>query len=124
MSVKIKQFDKPLLKSIRTQLDKKLEELGKEFGITIKAGNFSYSSNTVSMKLEGTIDGKLTRDQQAIETYSKLLTGRELKYGSVVGAYKVVAFKTRSSKLPWIVENAKGEYKVSTEQLNIYFNNC
>lgn len=126
--MKIEQFDNNTLKVIRTKLDIKLQELSEELGITIESKNFSYSANEVSMKLEANINGAMTKEMEAVKMFSKMEVGIELDFGHLfmagnLGEVKLVAYKTRSRKYPWVVENSKGSrYKLSSAQLRRFVN--
>jgi hypothetical protein len=126
--MKIEQFDNNTLKVIRTKLDIKLQELSEELGITIESKNFSYSANEVSMKLEANINGAMTKEMSAVELYSEMEFGIKLECGHTfdcgnLGEVKLVAYKTRSRKYPWVVEKTNGSrYKLSTTQLRGHIN--
>lgn len=120
----IKKFSKPVLKKLRVDMDKALAQVAEQYGIDIKGGNWSFTEDTVSMKFEGRVEGGMSAEMLAIELYSEMDTGTKIKYGdeldfaSNVGVAKVVAYKTRSPKFPFIVENNSGaRYKVSAENV-------
>ena len=126
--MQITQFDNNTLKAIRTKLDIKLQELSEELGITIESKNFSYSSNEVSMKLEASINGAMTKEMSAVELYSEMELGVKLECGHTfdyrnLGEVKLVAYETRSRKYPWVVELKNGSrYKLSSVQLKGHVN--
>jgi len=48
---KIKSFDRPALKALRVSLDSALAKVAAEHGISISAGNISFTSETATIKL-------------------------------------------------------------------------
>ena len=121
---KLTEFNKTNLKKLRADMDNAISAVGEKYGIEIKGGNWSFSGSTVTMKFEGSIEGAQTAEMLAIEMYSEMDTGTEIKYGdefdfkSNVGIAKVVAYKTRSPKYPFIVESSDGSrYKMGSESL-------
>lgn len=126
--MKIEQFDNNTLDLLRAKLDIKLKELSVELGINIDSRNFSYSENEVSIKLQANISGAMTKEMEAVKMFSKMELGIELDFGHVfmsgnLGEVKLVAYKTRSRKYPWVVEDSKGSrYKLSSAQLRRFVN--
>ena len=121
--MEINQFNKTNLKTIREKLDGKLKELSEELGITIESKNFSFSTNELDMKLKATITGEMTQEMIAIRWASELELGVRLEYGyslqiDNLGDVKLVAYKSRSPKYPWVIELKDGcLYKISSEEL-------
>lgn len=126
--MKIEQFDNNTLDLLRAKLDIKLKELSLELGINIDSRNFSYSENEVSIKLQANIVGAMTKEMEAVKMFSEMEVGIELDFGHVfmagnLGEVKLVAYKTRSRKYPWVVEGSNGSrYKLSSAQLRRFVN--
>ena len=120
---KVKQFSKPVLKKLRVDMDEAIQLVADKYGIDIKGGNWSFSDDTVSMKFEGRVEGGMSAEMLALEMYSELEVGTKIKVGdeldfaSNVGQAKVVGFKTRSPKYPFVVENGKGRFKVGADSV-------
>ena len=51
------KIDKALLDKARTHIDKALEDVGKELGISLKTGRCSYTQSNCTFKLEGCLIG-------------------------------------------------------------------
>ena len=110
---KITEFTRPQLQTLRQELNAKLTQLGGELGIKISAGNISYEPTSCTVKLTAQIIGKLSRNQQRIETEAKLIDIHNVKHNSTFqhpsrGALTVVDFKPRSPKYSWVVEMTNG----------------
>ena len=120
---KIKKFTKPVLKKLRVDMDKALAEVADKYGIEIKGGNWSFAEDTVSMKFEGKVEGGKSAEMIALEMYSEMEVGKKLNcgdefdFGLNVGVAKVVGYKTRSPKYPFIVDNGTGEFKIGAEAM-------
>jgi hypothetical protein len=110
---KITQFNKSQLSTLRRELNSELEQLGARLGLTIKSGNISYETNSCTIQVKAQIKGSLTRNQQSISMHASLLGLSDIKYGSVLhsqqrGALKLVDYKPRSPKYPWVAELTNG----------------
>jgi len=120
---KIKKFSKPVLKMLRVDVDEALRVVAEKHGIEIKGGNWSFTEDTVTMKLEGRVEGGKSAEMIALEMYSeeavgqKICVGDEFDFKANVGVAKVVGFKTRSPKFPFVIENANGRYKVPADSV-------
>ena len=49
---KIETFNKPQIVQLRNEIDKALDQVANKYGITIKAGNCSFSGNEANFKLK------------------------------------------------------------------------
>ena len=49
---KIESFNKPQIVQLRNEIDKALDRVAKEYGITISAGNCTFSGNEANFKLK------------------------------------------------------------------------
>src|SRR5579863_1772678 len=54
--MKIKQFDKPVLKMIRQDLDAALKTVGAKYNITLSLGSIGYQADSFSGRLKATIN--------------------------------------------------------------------
>ena len=50
---KIESFNKPQIVQLRSEIDNALASVAKKYGITISAGNCSFSGNEANFKLSG-----------------------------------------------------------------------
>ena len=118
---KVEKFTKPVLKALRVDMGEAIQAVADKYGIDIKGGNWSFTNDTVSMKFEGRVEGGMSAEMLAIEMYSEMETGTEIKYGDEldfgarIGNAKVVGYKTRSRKYPFIIENNNGRYKIGVD---------
>ena len=111
---KIKSFNRPALKSLRVSLDAALAKVAAEHGISISAGNISFTSETATIKLNAGVIG------------SKNLVGLgSLNVGDSVNIqgkqYTITGYKPRSKRSPVVIENGAGRsYKVSVDMVKQY----
>jgi len=110
---KITQFNRPQLRTLRDELQTELNALGARLGLNISAGNISYEQNACTIQVKAKINGKLTRNQQSISMHASLLGLNNLKYGSILqsarnGQVRLIDYKPRSPKYPWILELQNG----------------
>jgi len=110
---KITQFNRPQLRTLRDELQTELNTLGARLGLNISAGNISYEQNACTIQVKAKINGKLTRNQQSISMHASLLGLNNLKYGSILqsarnGQVRLIDYKPRSPKYPWILELQNG----------------
>ena len=101
---KIKSFNRPALKSLRVSLDAALAKVAAEHGISISAGNISFTSETATIKLNAGVIGSggvaITKEAQAFNQYKN---------------------KPRSKRSPVVIENGAGRsYKVSVDMVKQY----
>jgi len=115
---KIKKFDPAKLKELRVQLKDLFDKYQVDSGLKYDIGNCKYSAAEATFQLKIVIDGELTLDQEAIAMFSNFKYG-DLVFVSGIGESKVVAYKTRSSKYPFIVESISNgkRYKVAEHSL-------
>jgi len=112
----MKQFTKKNLPGLRNDIDAALANIAKKHGINLHAGNARFTSDTVTFKLEATVNGEggVTRNKEAIalEKYFPALVGTETVLNGDM--HTVVGFKSRASKLAFIVENNQTGGKLLT----------
>ena len=129
---KIKSFNRPALKSLRVSLDAALAKVAAEHGISISAGNISFTSETATIKVAAGIIGSNGRaaspEAKAFDQYKRLVGLGDLNVGDSVNVqgkqYTITGYKPRSKKSPVCIENAKGQgYKVSVEMIKNYNSN-
>lgn len=115
---KIKEFNKANLKEFRTELDALLKKYEKKSGIELKSKKITYGSNTISIKVEGKIVGTQSKESQALELFTKF------KEGDIVdiiglGKVKLVGYKTRNRKYPFLGEFNGKTYKLSEAHIGV-----
>tara|TARA_R110002073_G_scaffold212798_1_gene373099 strand:- start:220 stop:615 length:396 start_codon:yes stop_codon:yes gene_type:complete len=125
---KVTNFDKANLQALRVEMDNALKGLEKKFGITIKAGNASYSGNECTFKVkcntigtDGTVITKESRDWDRHKGFHNL---SHLNVGDTItiqgSPYILSGFNTRARKAPINFKNAAGAgYKCSVRMLQM-----
>ena len=131
MAKAIQQFNKANLQDLRVEMDNALKSLEKKFGITIKAGNASFSGNecTFKVKLNTTsTDGTvITKEAKTWDLYKGLTHGpldglKHLSVGDKItisgNTYILSGFNTRAKKAPINFTDLSGRgYKCSVRML-------
>ena len=131
MAKTIKQFDKSNLQTLRVEMDKALQAISNKYGITIKAGNASFSGNecTFKVKLNTTsTDGTvITKEAKTWDLYKGLTHGpldglKHLSVGDKItisgNTYILSGFNTRAKKAPINFTDLSGRgYKCSVRML-------
>ena len=126
---KIKSFNRPALKSLRVSLDAALAKVAAEHGISISAGNISFTSETATIKLNAGVIGSggvaITKEAQAFNQYKNLVGLGSLNVGDSVNIqgkqYTITGYKPRSKRSPMVIENGAGRsYKVSVDMVKQY----
>lgn len=112
----IKQFNKTNLPDLRRDINRALEELGRKHGISLSAGNARFTTSTVTFKLECAVNGQSgeirTKEMVDLATHYPKLVNAEITMPDGIRA-KVVGYRTRARKNPFIVATEAGkEYVV------------
>ena len=125
----IKQFNKTKIVQLRSSIDEALDRVAKEYGITISAGNCSFSGNEANFKLKlntigdnGTV---ITRESQMWDLYKSRTNCGHLSIGDTIqlqgNSYILSGYNTRARKAPINFTDSRGRgYKCSIEMLNQY----
>ena len=126
---KIETFNKPQIVQLRNEIDKALDQVAKEYGITIKAGNCSFSGNEANFKLKlntigdnGTV---ITRESQMWALYKNRTQCSHLSVGDEIqlqgNTYILSGYNTRAKKAPIQFTDSSGRgYKCSIAMLDQY----
>ena len=124
----IKQFNKPTIVQLRSSINEALDQVAKEYGITISAGNCSFSGNEANFKLKlntigdnGTV---ITRESQMWDLYKSRTNCSDLSIGDKItiqgNTYTLSGYNTRASKAPINFTDSRGNgYKCSINMLNL-----
>jgi hypothetical protein len=118
----IKQINRATCKTVRNELNAELEALGKRLGLTIHAGNASYSDSSVTFKVECVLEG-VDKGKENFERDCRA-------FGIPASAYKqgftyhgqswvLEGLKPRSPKYPIIASKhgEKGNYKLPEDAI-------
>ena len=133
MNKSITQFDKRNLQALRVEMDNALQAISNKYGITIKAGNASYSGNECTFKVKlnttGTDGTVITKEAKTWDLYKGLTHGpldglKHLSVGDKItisgNTYILSGFNTRARKAPVNFKNSAGAgYKCSVRMLQM-----
>lgn len=114
---KIKSFDKATLRALRSEMQAVLDKYGKKAGIEMEVGNMRFSEAEVDIKVKAKIVGAKTRTDTQLETMASMLG---LKMINKSGD-RLVEFKSRSPKYPFVFERSGKRYKCSETQAKMLF---
>lgn len=126
---KIETFNKPQIVQLRSEIDKALDRVAKEYGITISAGNCSFSGNEANFKLKLNTIGEggtvITRESKMWNLYKSRTNCSHLNVGDTItiqgNPYTLSGYNTRAKKAPINFTDSRGNgYKCSIEMLNMY----
>jgi hypothetical protein len=125
---KIESFNKPTIVQLRSSIDKALDQVAKEYGITISAGNCSFSGNEANFKLKLNTIGEggtvITRESQNWDFYKNRTNCSHLSIGDKItiqgNSYTLSGYNTRARKAPINFTDSRGNgYKCSINMLNL-----
>lgn len=125
----IKQFNKTKIVQLRSSINEALNQVAEEYGITISAGNCSFSGNEANFKLKlNTIGGNgkaITRESQMWDLYKSRTNCSHLNIGDTIiiqgNSYTLSGYNTRARKAPINFNDSRGNgYKCSIAMLNQY----
>jgi len=126
---KIESFNKPQIVQLRSEIDNALDQVAKKYGITISAGNCSFSGNEANFKLKlntigdgGTV---ITRESKMWDLYKSRTNCSHLSIGDTItiqgNSYTLSGYNTRARKAPINFTDSRGNgYKCSIQMLNQY----
>ena len=128
MAKTINQFNRPNIQGLRNEIDEALDRVAKKYGITISAGNCSFSGNEANFKLKlntkGTDGTVITQESMNWELYKSRTNCSHLKVGDRItiqgGTYILTGYNTRARKAPIQFKDVHGHtnYKCSIWMLN------
>ena len=125
---KIESFNKPQIVQLRNEIDKALDRVANKYGITISAGNCTFSGNEANFKLKlntigdnGTV---ITRESQMWDLYKSRTNCSHLSIGDKItiqgNSYTLSGYNTRARKAPINFTDSRGRgYKCSINMLNL-----
>jgi hypothetical protein len=129
MAKTINQFNRPNIQGLRNEIDEALDRVAKKYGITISAGNCSFSGNEANFKLKlntkGTDGTVITQESMNWELYKSRTNCSHLKVGDKItiqgGTYILTGYNTRARKAPIQFKDVHGHtnYKCSIQLLNL-----
>ena len=133
MAKTIKQFDTINLQGLRHEMDYALQAISDKYGITIKAGNASFSGNECTFKVklntQGTDGTVITKEAKSWDLYKGLANGpldglSHLNIGDTIyiqgSPYILSGYNTRARKAPINFTDSLGRgYKCSVRMLTL-----
>ena len=108
-------FDKSTLQALRSEMQSVLDKFGAN--LQFEVGNMRFSEAEVDIKVKAVIKGKRTRSDSQLEAMVKL---HGLKIENSNGD-RLVEFKARNTKYPFIFERKGKSYKCSERQAKMLF---
>ena len=108
-------FDKATLKALRSEMQAVLDKFGAN--LQFEVGNMRFSEAEVDIKVKAVIKGKRTRSDSELEAFANLYN---LKMTNAAGD-RLVGFKARNRKYPFIFERNGQQYKCSEQQAKALF---
>jgi hypothetical protein len=123
----INQFNRANIKGLRDEINEALSSVASKYGITISAGNCSFSGNEANFKLKLNTIGEggtvITRESQMWDLYKSRTNCSHLKVGDQImiqgTPYTLTGYNTRARKAPIQFKDSRGNnYKCSIMMLN------
>jgi len=124
----IKQFNRTNIKGLRNEIDEALDRVAKRYGITISAGNCTFSGNEANFKLKLNTIGEggtvITQESQNWDFYKSRTNCGHLNIGDKItiqgSTYTLSGYNTRARKAPIQFKDSRGNgYKCSIALLNM-----
>lgn len=112
----VKSFDKATLKALRSEMQAVLDKFGAN--IQFEVGNMRFSEAEVDIKVKAVIKGATTRADEQLELMAKLSGITKLTNSN---GDRLVAFKSRSPKYPFVFVRDGKRYKCSEREARILF---
>ena len=133
MKNRITTFDNNNLKGLRVEMDLALRAISNKYGITIKAGNASFSGNECTFKVKLNTQGSdgtvITKEAKSWDLYKGLANGpldglSHLNIGDTIyiqgSPYILSGYNTRARKAPINFTDSLGRgYKCSVRMLTL-----
>ena len=104
------------LKALRTEMQAVLDKFGAN--LEFEVGNMRFSDAEVDIKVKAKVKGAKTQTDSHLELMAKMLGITKLTNQR---GDRLVEFKSRSPKYPFVFERAGKRYKCSEEQAKMLF---
>ena len=127
--MKINNFDRATARVLREEMNQAFKSIEAKYGITLSAGNISFSNNEASIKVKantissnGQVETKEARHWGVYAEYNGL---GGLKVGDTIDlqgkSFTIKGWNTRARKSPVQIEDAQGRgYKCSVSMVKMY----
>ena len=103
----ITNFNSLTLDYTRQEMNKKLEELGRDIGLDFELGNFTYEANRFRTTLKVKLKSALTEEEFNVGVHSPYALNDIIKVDSK--RYKVVGWRKKARKRALVVETETGK---------------
>lgn len=115
----INTFDKSNLQSLRFAINMKLDDIAKEFGITLRLENISYSETEFTAKMKGTAAGNAEKQKADAAMMAKAYGLKTTENDK----YVLVKYDSKKHKFPFIVKDkiTGKQYKFTEDHAKLYF---
>jgi hypothetical protein len=111
---------KPFLQALRIDIDNALAAVATKHGISLTAGNASFTDNTATIKVNAAllVGGRAaTKEQETLKLYQKILgiSDKQMTAGFTLGTKRFVldGYKTSRTSKPFVIR------EVSTDKLYV-----
>jgi hypothetical protein len=111
----LSRFDRPILRTLRAEIETALAPIASRHGISLKLGNARFNTATFSMKVEGATVGIAGRpDREALDfaRFAPMFGLSPTDYGRAVNlegtTYAIRNVKPNAPKRPIVLESAAG----------------
>lgn len=127
--MKISNFDRATARVLREEMNQAFKSIEAKYGITLSAGNISFSNNEASIKVKantigdnGQVETKEARNWGVYAEYNGL---GGIKVGDTIDlqgkSFTIKGWNTRARKSPIQIEDAQGRgYKCSVSMVKMY----
>lgn len=127
--MKINNFDRATARVLREEMNQAFKSIEAKYGITLSAGNISFSNNEASIKVKantigdnGQVETKEARNWGVYAEYNGL---GGIKVGDTIDlqgkSFTIKGWNTRARKSPIQIEDAQGRgYKCSVSMVKMY----
>lgn len=115
--MKFTEFDKKNLRALRLEMQKLLDKYGAESNLTFQVGNMNFTSSDVNIKVSAKIIGAESREDKLLKQMMKMYNLQE----TGVGGQKLVGYKPKNRKYPFIYEHRGKLYKQELSMTRLMF---
>lgn len=127
MTDKIQKFTPKVCDVLGTEIESALQAIAEKYGVQIKRGRGSYTASNFTMKVEVATVGEggqaQTREYDALVQMLPVLDvgvsvadlGATFTHPRAPGPFKIVGYRTRAPKKPFILEVEGGRQLVAGE---------
>lgn len=112
----VTKFDRPTLKALRSEMQAVLDKFGAN--LDFEVGNMSFDDTEVSIKVKAKVKGAQTMEDLMLVKFAQLDGIKNLTNAK---GQRLVMYKSRSPKYPYVYQDGSKMYKCSTAQAKRLF---